>query len=113
MASRLTVCAGLALLCATATLPEAEAANAIRTFKSVDVDLPFGDRMFPDGRGSDAINNNCLACHSAGMVLNQPPLSRATWQSEVAKMRAAYNAPISDDDAASIVDYLTCIKGAN
>jgi hypothetical protein len=113
MTSRWIVCAGLALLCVTATPPATEAANSIRTFKSVDVDLPFGDRMFPDGPGSDAINNNCLACHSAGMVLNQPPLPRTTWQSEVAKMRAVYKAPISDEDAASIVDYLTRIKGAN
>ena len=45
--------------------------------KSMNVDLPFGDRMFPDGPGSDAVNGNCLACHSAGMVLTQPALSPA------------------------------------
>ena len=44
--------------------------------KSVNVDLPFGDRMF-EGPGSDVANNNCLACHSAGMVLSQPALSKA------------------------------------
>jgi hypothetical protein len=41
--------------------------------KSVKIDLPDSDRMFT---GADAINNNCLACHSAGMVLNQPELSK-------------------------------------
>jgi len=56
------------------------------TLKSVSVDLPAGDRMFPDGLGTDAINNNCLACHSAGMVLNQPALPEA----EVDKMRTSY-----------------------
>jgi len=113
MASRFIFTVGLALLCATTVLPTAEAANTIKLFKSVNVDLPFGDRMFPDGPGSDAINNNCLACHSAAMVLNQPPLARATWRSEVDKMRASYKAPISDTDAASIVDYLTRIRGAD
>jgi hypothetical protein len=113
MASRFIFCVGLVLLCATVTLSAAQAANTVTTFKSVDVDLPFGDRMFPDVPGSDAINNNCLACHSAGMVLNQPPLPRATWQAEVNKMRTAYKAPVSDEDAASIVDYLTRIKGAH
>jgi hypothetical protein len=44
--------------------------------KSVNIELPNGDRMF-EGPGSDAANNNCLACHSAGMVLNQPALSKA------------------------------------
>jgi mono/diheme cytochrome c family protein len=41
--------------------------------KSVNVDLPVGDRTF-EGPGSDVANNNCLACHSAGMVLFQPAL---------------------------------------
>jgi hypothetical protein len=44
--------------------------------KSVNVDLPVGDRMF-EGPGSDVANNNCLACHSAGMVLFQPALWQA------------------------------------
>jgi mono/diheme cytochrome c family protein len=69
--------------------------------------------MFPDGPGADAINNNCLACHSAGMVLNQPALPKAEWQAEVDKMRAAYKAPIDDKDVAEIIDYLVKIKGAN
>ena len=43
--------------------------------KSLNVDLPFGDRMF-QGPGSEALNNNCLACYSAGMVLTQPALSK-------------------------------------
>ena len=113
MASNFIFRTGLALLCATSTLPAAEAANTIKTFKSANVDLPFGDRMFPDGPGSDAINNNCLTCHSAGMVLNQPSLPKATWQSEVSKMRDAYKAPVSDEDAASIVDYLMHVKGGH
>jgi hypothetical protein len=56
--------------------------------KSVNVDLPVGDRMF-EGPGSDVANNNCLACHSAGMVLFQPALSQAQWHAEVEKMRTA------------------------
>ena len=50
------------------------AAEPLASFKSVNLELPFGDRMFPEGPNSDAINNNCLTCHSADMVLNQPPL---------------------------------------
>jgi hypothetical protein len=47
------------------------------TLKSVSVDLPAGDRTFPDGPGADVANDNCLACHSAGMVLYQPALPKA------------------------------------
>jgi len=80
-------------------------------FKPVKVDLPDSDRMFP-GPGADAINNNCLACHSAGMVLNQPELSRQAWTAEVNKMIAAYKAPVAPEDVGAIVDYLARVKGA-
>ena len=83
------------------------------TLKSVNVDLPAGDRMFPDGPGADAANENCLACHSAGMVLNQPALPKAAWEAEVAKMRNTYKAPIDDKDVDAILQYLISIKGAN
>ena len=80
--------------------------------KSVKIDLPDSDRMFPDGPGSDAINNNCLACHSAGMVLNQPALSKQAWAAEVSKMINNYRAPVAPEDVGPIVEYLTALKGA-
>jgi len=56
--------------------------------------------MFPAGPGSDAINNNCIACHSADHVDEPAPsLSRAAWQEVVNKMITAYKAPVSADDA--------------
>ncbi len=79
--------------------------------KSVSVNLPYGDRKFPGGHEADATNRNCLVCHSAGMVLNQPGLSKAQWQAEVDKMRAAYKALIDPKDVDAIVDYLVAIRG--
>ena len=81
--------------------------------KSTTVDLPSGDGMFPGGASADAINNNCLACHSTEMVLNQPALPKATWQAEVRKMIAVYRAPIDEADVPAIVDYLASTKGAH
>ena len=80
---------------------------------STTVELPSGDALFPGGSSADAVNNNCLACHSAGMVLTQPHLSRVDWQAEVEKMRNAYKAPIADADVPAIVDYLANLKSAN
>ena len=80
--------------------------------KSTTVDLPAGDSLFP-GAGADAINNNCLACHSADMVLNQPALPKATWEAEVHKMINAYKAPVDEKDVGAIVDYLVRTKGTN
>ena len=75
------------------------------TLRSVKLDLPDSDRYF-EGTGTDVVNNNCLACHSAGMVLMQPRLPRAVWQAEVEKMRNTYKAPVAAEDVAAIVDYL-------
>ena len=79
--------------------------------KSTTVDLPAGDALFPGGTKADAINNNCLACHSADMVLNQPKLPRATWEAEVHKMINVYRAPVDEADVPTIVNYLANLKG--
>jgi hypothetical protein len=89
----------------------ARAATAFE-LKSVKIDLPDSNRTFPDGPGSDAINNNCLACHSAGMVLNQPDLSKQAWAAEVNKMIDNYKAPVAPEDVGAIVEYLSKFKGA-
>lgn len=82
--------------------------------RPVSIDLPFDATLFPDlGSGApsaDAVNNNCLACHSAEMVLTQPALTRAEWAGEVAKMRSVYKAPVATDDDAAIIDWLVAMS---
>ncbi len=101
-----------AVLLGAASMPLVARAATPFELKSVKVDLPDGDKMFPDGPGSDAINNNCIACHSADMILNQPALSKQAWAAEVNKMINNYEAPVAPEDVATIVDYLTSLKGA-
>jgi mono/diheme cytochrome c family protein len=101
----------IALAVGVALAPFCAQAESQLSLKSVSVDLPPGDDMFPDGPGADAINNNCLACHSADMVLNQPALPTAEWQAEVDKMRTAYKAPIDPKDVDAILEYLVSVKG--
>ena len=49
----------------------------------------------------------CTACHSADYIRTQPSgKGQAFWHAEVQKMIKAYKAPIGDDDAALIADYL-------
>ena len=101
----------LALLSAAALAPTPAWVQDLTALKSVNVDLPAGDQQFPGGTEADAINNNCLACHSADMVLNQPAFPRATWEATVHKMINAYKAPIDEADVAPIVAYLAKTKG--
>jgi hypothetical protein len=101
----------LGALMGSASMPLVARATTALEIKPVKIDLPDSDRMFT-GPGADAINNNCLACHSAGMVLNQPELSKQAWAAEVSKMINAYKAPVTPEDAAAVIEYLTRVKGA-
>ena len=103
---------GFAVACAIAIAIAALSASAgtVTLPKSVDVTLPDGMENFA-GPGADALNNNCLGCHSRGMVLNQPNMAKAAWEAEVAKMRNVYKAPVNESDVPDIVDYLVRTKG--
>ena len=70
--------------------------------------MPFVD--IKGGPSAEAINANCLACHSGEMVLNQPQLSRIEWQGEVTKMRNVYKAPVAPTDDAAIIDWLVAMQ---
>lgn len=80
--------------------------------KAVAVELPNGDREFPAGPGADLVANNCVACHSSGMILNQPSLTKATWTAEVNKMVHTYKAPVADEDVEPIIAYLASMPVA-
>jgi len=102
---------GFALVSAVAATAAAAPARAPTVLKSVDVTLPDSTRTLPDGPNLSVVDGNCVSCHSAGMILNQPAMSKATWEAEVAKMRNVFKAPIDEKDVAPIVDYLTAVKG--
>jgi cytochrome c5 len=60
------------------------------------------------GAGVEAVESNCAICHSLAYIpMNSPFLNAAGWNGEVTKMIKAMGAPISDDDAKTIIDYLT------
>lgn len=102
---------GFALLAGIAAIAMAAQAKTPIILKSVNVTLPGSTRQLPDGPGVAAVNNNCLACHSAGMILNQPTMPKPAWQAEIAKMRTVYKAPVNDRDVPAIADYLAAVKG--
>lgn len=88
-------------------------AFAIGAAGPVSIELPDAFVPFADisgGVSAEAINGNCLSCHSADMVLNQPTLSAAEWRSVVSKMRTTYKAPVDAADDAAIVAWLTAMQ---
>ena len=101
----------LLLVFAAAALPLEAMAQTTYVLKSMKFTLPDSNEVLPPGNGADVANANCLVCHSAGMVMNQPALPRAAWEAEVNKMRNVYKAHVDDSNVGAITDYLTSIKG--
>ena len=58
------------------------------------------------GEGREIIQIFCRFCHSITYITMQPTLPAATWESVVNKMINTYGAPISEDSAKQIVNYL-------
>lgn len=85
--------------------------SALPRFAPVEVDLPSGEVDFPGGQGADIASANCLICHSAGMVLRQPPLTVAEWRAEIEKMQTSFGAPIAPDQIDPLARYLASIDG--
>lgn len=90
---------------------EHEAPAARVHFGRLDLELPVSSVVFPAGKGSEVANAYCLMCHSAGMVLRQPPLTLGEWAAEVRKMQSAFGAPIPSDQVDALARYLTEING--
>lgn len=102
--------AGLVPAPARAGGPSADAAPF--TLKSTSIELPDSSRAFPPGPNVDLVTANCTGCHSSGMILTQPSLSRTAWEGEVKKMVSVYKAPVEASDIPAIVAYLAAAKGS-
>ena len=60
-----------------------------------------------DGPGRDLTIGRCIVCHDlAYLPSNAPAMNRAGWQKTIQKMRERYGAPITDQEAQQILEYL-------
>jgi hypothetical protein len=82
-----------------------------KAWTTLRVDLPVSQVGFPVGDGAEIATSQCLICHSAGMVLRQPPLTRDEWVAEITKMRNAFGALLPADQIEALASYLWIING--
>ena len=87
-------------------IPEASADSPLHS-----IVLPHDEPIFPPGAGREEFVTACVVCHSPRYITMQPRFPRATWLSEVKKMKDAYGAHISDGQAVKIADYLFFVNG--
>jgi mono/diheme cytochrome c family protein len=62
--------------------------------------------------GRALVEANCVACHSLDYIqMNSPFLDRKGWEASVNKMIKVMGAPVKEEDAKAIVDYLHAAYG--
>ena len=71
-----------------------------------DVEVPYISYEIKMGKGFDAVQANCLMCHSFGYIINQGPQSRDFWKKKTEKMITHFKAPIMKEDVKIVTDYL-------
>ena len=71
-----------------------------------DVEVPYISYDIKMGKGFEAIQTNCLMCHSFGYIINQGPQSREFWHKKVVKMIVHFKAPINKEAEKATTDYL-------
>jgi hypothetical protein len=109
--SAVPVLLGVALAVNSEPAAKEGAKEPIQKWTKVSVDLPVSQISFPAGNGSVIANAYCLICHSAGMVLRQPPLTQDEWTVEINKMRNSFGAPLPADQVEALAKYLRSING--
>lgn len=65
-----------------------------------------------DAPGRETVEAHCAMCHSLDYIpMNSPFLDRKGWEASVGKMIKAMGAPIGEQEAKAIVDYLSANYG--
>ena len=60
-----------------------------------------------DAPGRDLTTGRCIICHSLDYIpSNAPAMNRAAWQKTIQKMKDRFGAPLTDEEAKQILDYL-------
>ena len=85
---------------------QAPGMNSVHT-----IQLPVVPVQLKPGPGLDKVSTLCNICHSTDYITMQPNFPRATWTSEVTKMIKVMGAPINEEDAKTIINYLVVNYG--
>jgi sulfite dehydrogenase (cytochrome) subunit B len=63
------------------------------------------------GAGVEVTRQQCVSCHSTDYIVMQPRGNAKQWDGVVTKMIKVFGAPVSDQDAKTIVEYLATQYG--
>jgi opacity protein-like surface antigen len=75
------------------------------------IELPVIQVTLKPGEGMDKTSSLCGICHSLDYITTQPAFPRAQWTGTVNKMIKVMGAPINEEDAKTIINYLVTNYG--
>ncbi|HUL00028.1 MAG TPA: hypothetical protein VLX29_04155 [Nitrospirota bacterium] len=99
----------IVLLVTAPVLAQGQADQDMETIHSIE--LPVIQVQLKPGPGLDKVSTLCNVCHSLTYITMQPAFPRVTWTAEVNKMIKVMGAPINEEDAKTIIDYLSTAYG--
>jgi len=94
---------GLLVLALTAT--------ALAADKTIPMPPDHAYATLKPGAGVEVARRQCVLCHSTDYIVMQPRGDARQWDAVVTKMIKVFGAPVSDQDAKTIVDYLAAQYG--
>jgi mono/diheme cytochrome c family protein len=86
------------------------AAMGADTTITLPADNPYA--ALKPGPGREIAQTQCQACHSTDYIVTQPRGDAKQWSALVTKMIKVFGAPIGEQDAKVIVEYLTTAYGS-
>ncbi len=96
----------LAVAAGIAPSLQAEQKNGV-----VSIELPNMTFDLAEGPDRDKANLYCIMCHGTEYIPMQPKLSKAQWTATVTKMIKTFGAPVPQEDADKIINYLAASYG--
>src|SRR5437773_2520337 len=85
------------------------ALSLVAPARAADITLPedhaFG--TLKPGPDSVLVQETCSLCHSTDYIVRQPAGDMKQWEAVVTKMIKVFGAPLDDQEAKAIAEYLT------
>ncbi len=89
--------------------PGSKASSSEGTVHSITI--PAIRIELKEGEGRAKVETYCNICHSVDYITMQPKFPRAQWTATVNKMIKTFGAPIPQEDAGTIISYLSAQYG--
>jgi sulfite dehydrogenase (cytochrome) subunit B len=86
-------------------------ASAVAADKTIPMPTDHPYATLKPGAGVEVTRQQCVSCHSTDYIVMQPHGNARQWDGVVTKMIKVFGAPVSEQDAKTIVEYLATQYG--